>query len=232
MEGNLLAQIIEPAGNLLTTSEARQILSQLISDNERLINGIEYNCKRCSEGNNGVCNISTNERCQKFRCEKVNTYIQAFKDCLSYLNGYPDVKIWYIENIGMCAKLYKMRTIDLDGDENDKYTIEYIGNEWKAVKHTGTIYYYDLIDILDPSVIKEFTMITDDDNYTDPRMLYESKKNAEIAAQYHNKYGYTIRCRNCGRVAYFTNESMKFLEEKGYEFPVRCVDCKRKRNFR
>lgn len=142
------------------------------------------------------------------------------------MDGRPDLQIYWVENPGLCQKIYMVT----EEKVTNGFTIRYENcdgkYEWRSVPITiDTV--FNAQEIGNVSNSKYLTSIKFDD-CIDDCYVYNTEETANIAAMYMNTYGHTIICPDCGRVKYFDKSYLDHLASKYEKFalPVRCTECK------
>lgn len=214
------------AGILLTASQTKLQIAHEIITYEQILRDIKRGCHLCREGNNGVCNMKSNIRCQHREEQKIEAYISRLQEQKKSMEGRPDLQIYWVENPGLCQKIYMVT----EEHDKDVFTIRYENHNDKYEWHSVTIVIdtvYNAQEINNVTNSKYLTSIKFDD-HIDECYIYDSEESANIAAMYMNSYGHTIICPDCGRVKYFDRSYLEHLASKYERFslPVRCGECK------
>ena len=123
------------AGILLTASQTKLQIAHEIITYEQILRDIKRGCHLCREGNNGVCNMKSNIRCQHREEQKIEAYISRLQEQKKSMEGRPDLQIYWVENPGLCQKIYMVT----EEHDKDVFTIRYENHNDKYGWHSVTI---------------------------------------------------------------------------------------------
>lgn len=183
---------------------------------------IKRKCDGCYRGNYMTCNQATNPRCLKGSLDECEGQIERLQMIIDYMEKNPSFKYTTDGSHSMYTEIY----IKYPSIEKECYEAKFDSNEhiWKVANSKCNISKHVGVSTGIESEVADFYHSKQSGDTDIVRSL--DKEQIQMTVNYLNT-GYTIICRNCGKVTFFDKEYLNSLKVRGRtNLPVRCSACK------
>lgn len=200
-----------------------QYIEDVISKTEENLELLKKKCKGCMKGNYMTCNYATNPRCLKGSIEETEEQLERLRTIPEYIADHPGKLYTTDYSRSMYTEVYIKSDCKTERGYEARYNIQ--KEIWEVSE--AEFITYSMVGIT--SGVSRKLSYFHHDKFSGNTSIVKStdKEQVQMTVDWLNT-GYTIICRNCGKITFFDKEYINELKSAGRNMPVRCCACKEK----
>lgn len=202
--------------------EVANYITEIIDKTTENLEILRKKCTGCYRGNYMTCNHMSNPRCLKGSIDETEKQLERLKAIPEYMADHPGVYTtdW---SRSMYTEIYKRGEPRTEKCWEAKFNIQ--KEVWEVVESEVVMF---TLTGISSGIIRNVSDFHHDKFSGDTDVVKSTDKaQVQMTVDYLNT-GYTILCRNCGKITFFDKEFMDGIKESNKNMPVRCSACKDK----